>query len=270
MKIDIHMHTPFCGHALGEPEDFVEVAAEEGIELITFTCHIPLKPDHEFGGPRIRMEPEDLPDYHRAINRARMLGEELGVKVLTGIEAEIFPDEAAMQSVRETIRKEPFDFVLGSVHHQLPGYRFWLDRQGLRTDPQIIRAYFRHLIEGIESGLYDSISHPDVIRIYGTVSPFDPVAYKDEIVEVLETLQKHDHCMEVNTSGLIKGVFEVHPAPVILDWAVERNVRLTMGSDAHTPEQVGQHFDEVRYMLKEKGFDKLHYFEGRQRKEVPL
>lgn len=76
--------------------------------------------------------------------------------------------------------------------------------------------------------------------------------------------------MEVNTSGLIKGVFEVHPAPVVLDWAAERGVRLTMGSDAHAPDQVGQHFDAVRGMLRRKGFRSLHYFEGRERREIPL
>ena len=44
------------------------------------------------------------------------------------------------------------------------------------------------------------------------------------------------------------------------NWAKEENVKLTIGSDAHAPSNVGQHFDKVLLLLKSKGFDRLHYF----------
>jgi len=270
MKIDTHMHTPLCGHAVGTPEEFVAFASARGIDLITFTCHVPLGPDHIFGGGNIRMAPDQLPRYNEVVAAAAEYGESLGVRVLRGIEAEIFPDPDAIRRMRETIDGSGFDFVLGSLHHHLPGYRDWLDETGLLEDEDVIRTYFKQLVGGVRSGIYDSIAHPDVIRIYGTVEPFPAEAYRPEIEEFLDALVEEDHCMEVNTSGLIKGVFEVHPAPVVLDWAAERGVRLTMGSDAHAPDQVGQHFDAVRGMLRRKGFRSLHYFEGRERREIPL
>lgn len=270
MVIDTHMHTPFCGHAVGKPTDYVKAAAARGIGLIAFTCHIPLLPDHMFGGRRIRMRERDLSKYRKSVEKARDLGCELGIEVLLGIESEVFPDPEIISRMAALIEAEEFDFVLGSLHHQLDGYQDWLDQQGLVDDGKIVRCYFRHLIEGVRSGIYDSIAHPDVIRIYGTVSPFPPEAYQQEIEEFLDVLVEEDHCMEVNTSGLIKGVYEVHPAPAVLDWAVERGVKLTMGSDAHSPEQVGQHFPAVREMLKRKGFTKLHYFRKRERFEVSL
>jgi len=264
------MHTSLCGHAFGEPEEYVDAARQQGIELVTFTCHVPLEPDDLFGGRRIRMSLDQLPLYRKKIEAARRYGDVKGVKVLCGIEAEIFPHEEAMRSMSETIAESEFDFVLGSLHHQLPGYHNWLDQRGLWEDADIIRSYFKGLIEGVRSGIYDSIAHPDVIRIYGTVEPFAVETYREEIEQFLDALQEKDHCMEVNTSGLIKGVYEVHPAPPILDWAAERRLKLTMGSDSHAPEQVGQHFDSVRKMLKEKGFESLYYFENRVRKEVRL
>jgi len=268
--IDTHMHTPLCGHAVGEPTDYVEAAARQGIELIAFTCHVPLKPDRVFGGKRIRMSEKQLPEYRNAVDEAREFGRELGVEVLWGIEAEVFPDPEAIARMRELIEAEKFDFVLGSLHHHLVGYRDWLDREGIVKDEDVIRTYFRQLKEGVRSGIYDSIAHPDVIRIYGTVEPFPPEMYETEISEFLDVLVEEDHCMEVNTSGLIKGVFEVHPAPVVLDWAAEKGVKLTMGSDAHSPDQVGQHFRPVRDLLRRKGFDKLHYFRDRNRVETAL
>lgn len=270
MKIDNHMHTTLCGHAIGTPREYIDAAKEEGIELLTFTCHVPLEPDELFGGRSIRMSLAQLPEYRELIEDARIYGESLGIRVLCGIEAEIFPHEEAMADMGQTIREQEFDFVLGSLHHQLCGYRDWLRKMGLNADGDVIRTYFKGLIAGVESGIYDSIAHPDVIRIYGTVEPFPAEAYQAEIEEFLDVLKVHDHCMEVNTSGLIKGVYEVHPAPVVLDWAAERGIKLTMGSDAHAPSHVGQHFDAVREMLRQKGFSSLYYFEKRERKEVPL
>ncbi|MGE9290093.1 MAG: histidinol-phosphatase [Puniceicoccales bacterium] len=270
MKIDNHMHTSLCGHAIGTPREYVEAAQAQGIELITFTCHMPMDPDHLFGGRGIRMSMDQLPQYRELVEDARQYGESIGVKVLCGIEGEIFPLPMAMESMKKAIEDQQFDFVLGSLHHQLGGYRDWLDEMQLLEDGDVIRTYFKGLISGVRSGVYDSIAHPDVIRIYGTVEPFPAEAYQAEIEEFLDVLKEEDHCMEVNTSGLIKGVYEVHPAPVVLDWAAERGIKLTMGSDAHAPGQVGQHFDAVREMLRQKGFKSLYYFENRQRKETPL
>lgn len=264
------MHTPLCGHAVGDPVEYVEAAVAKGMDRITFTCHIPLDLGDDFGGTGIRMRRSQLETYRAMVDAAAERGTALGVEVFYGIEAEVFPDDRVVARVREIIEKEPFDFVLGSLHHQLPAYHSWLDANGEHDEPAVICAYFRHLAQAVRSGLYDSIAHPDVIRIYGTVEPFDPREYRTEIEEFLKALSEEDHCMEVNTSGLIKGVYEVHPAPVILEWAREKDIRLTMGSDAHSPGQVGQYFPEITQFLISLGYDKIHYFKNRERVEVPI
>ena len=76
--------------------------------------------------------------------------------------------------------------------------------------------------------------------------------------------------MEVNTSGLNKGDYRVHPDPLILDWAGELGVKLTIGSDSHQPGTVGQHFDRILPLLRDKGFAQLHYFRARQRQVLDL
>jgi histidinol-phosphatase (PHP family) len=255
------MHTPLCGHAVGKPVDYVNHAASVGLDLVTFTCHIPMS-QASFGGPRIRMHADQLTTYYTWVNEARQLGETLGVEVLCGIEAEVSPMTEELTEMKELMRNEPFDFVLGSLHHQLSSYKTWLIEQRLESDASIIRDYFSHLTNAARSGNYHSMSHPDVIRIYGTIDSdaFIPSLFEEEIRTFLQTCASSGTCMEVNTSGLSKGVFEVHPDPLILDWAKEEQVKLTLGSDAHQPGRVGQHFDKVIPMLKEKGFDRLQYF----------
>lgn len=269
MIVDCHMHTPLCGHASGNPTEYVKEAAAKGIGLITFTCHIPMD-EEAFWQHAMRMTEDQVPDYFALIKRAAELGKNLGVQVLTGIEAEIFPEPGPMISMEGLLKAWPFDFVLGSLHHHTPAYQTWLFDNNCRTDHAKLEAYFTHLGDAVSSGRYDSFSHPDVIRIYGTVERFEPAEHEPTIRRFLSELVKHDCCMEVNTSGLSKGVYIVQPDPLILDWAFEMGVKLTMGSDAHSPKSVGQFFPEVRQMLYAKGFRKLHYFAKRQRHELDL
>jgi histidinol-phosphatase (PHP family) len=263
------MHSPLCGHAMGHPIEYALAARDQGIDLITVTCHIPMEWE-DFGQAGIRMAPEDLDLYMEMVAKAAAVAGDLGVEMLCGIEAEVFPDEGHMETMDAVLAAYDFDFVLGSLHAQCASYRGWLKRNKVKDDAMIIDSYFRHLKDGAESGRYDSMSHPDVIRTYGVVSQFDPAAHENVIREFLQAVVDADMCMEINTSGLTKGDFEVHPDPLILNWASELGVKLTMGSDAHTPRSVGQHFDAVLGLLREKGFRDLHYFRGRKRQRIDL
>jgi histidinol-phosphatase (PHP family) len=216
------------------------------------------------------MHRSQLRRYRNVVLAASSYARAYNIRVLCGLEAEIFPDPVLMAPMGEILRAFRWDFVLGSLHHQLPIYRRWLQVRGYENDREIVDTYFRHLAEAVPSKRYHSIAHPDVIRIYGTVERFEPAEHEGSIRAFLNALVENDVCMEVNTSGLIKGVYQVHPDPLILEWAGQMGVKLTIGSDAHRPEQVGQHFEEVLPMLRELGFDRLHYFEGGRRQSVPL
>ncbi|NBB78879.1 MAG: histidinol-phosphatase HisJ family protein [Verrucomicrobia bacterium] len=263
------MHTPLCGHAVGELIEYAMRAAELGIDLITFTCHIPME-SAAFGQEGIRMRREQLDDYFALVADAAAAAKPFGVEVLCGIEAEVFPDEAELEPMDAILSAYHFDFVLGSLHAQCQSYLEWLSRNKVTSDAMRIDSYFRHLRDGAQSGRYDSMSHPDVIRTYGVVREFNPVPHEEVIREFLQAVVEEDICMEVNTSGLNKGDFEVHPDPVILDWASEMGVKLTIGSDSHMPNSVGQHFDWIQPMLRDKGFTDLHYFRGRQRVRIDM
>ncbi len=269
MRVDSHMHTPLCGHAYGEPLEYALVALERGIDVITMTCHIPMEWE-AFGQAGIRMHRSQLDTYMGMVHAAAERSKEFGVEVLCGIEAEVFPDEAHLEPMDEILASYDFDFVLGSLHSHCRSYTGWLKERGVTDDALKIDCYFRHLIDGVQSGRYDSMSHPDVIRTYGVVREFHPAEHEEVIRDFLQAIVDQDICMEVNTSGLNKGAFEVHPDPLILDWASELGVKLTIGSDSHQPNSVGQHFDWIQPMLRKKGFTDLHYFRGRKRIRIDM
>ena len=264
------MHTPLCGHAVGEPVEYVDAAVAENISLITFTCHIPMR-DDRFAQEGIRMRLETLPHYRQLIENARNYGQTVGVEVLYGIEAEIHPDTDAMEDMDRLLASEPFDFVLGSLHHMLPAFRDWMAANDYTTDAEKVAAYFHCLGEGAKSGRYNSLSHPDVIRIYGALQDrFDPMQHEAPITEFLDIVANCGVCLEINTSGLIKGDYVVHPDPAIMAWALERDIPFTIGSDSHSPGMVGQYFDDVIDEFKALGLKKLHYFKQGQRVAVEL
>ncbi|TVP80416.1 MAG: histidinol-phosphatase HisJ family protein [Puniceicoccaceae bacterium] len=263
------MHTPLCGHAVGEPIEYARMAAKLGIDVITITCHIPMR-WAAFGQAGIRMQAEQLDDYMALVKHTAVEAKGFGVEVLCGIEAEVFPDESELQPMDAILAHYDFDFVLGSLHAHCQSYLDWLDKYKVKSDAMRIDSYFRHLKDGVQSGRYDSMSHPDVIRTYGVVRAFNPVLHEEVIREFLQAVVDEDICMEVNTSGLTKGDYEVHPDPIILDWASEMGVKLTIGSDSHWPESVGQFFSIIQPMLYEKGFKDLHYFRARQRLRIDM
>lgn len=263
------MHTPLCGHAFGAPIEYARFAKSRGFDLITFTCHIPMEWE-AFGQAGIRMRLDQLDQYRELIQETSETMNEEGLEVLCGIEAEVFPDEAHMEPMDKILQEYKWDFVLGSLHSHCRSYGEWLKKRKIKDDYTIIDCYFRHLKDGVQSGRYDSMAHPDVIRTYGVVSQFEPLEHEVLIRDVLEAMVEEDVCMEVNTSGLNKGAYEVHPDPLILDWANEIGVKLTMGSDSHRPDSVGQHFDWIQPLLRKKGFTELQYFRGRQRQTIEM
>jgi len=175
-----------------------------------------------------------------------------------------------MEKQREWIEAQAFDFVLGSLHHPLSRYQDWLREHRKADDLAIIESYFNHLAEGAASGIFHSLSHPDVIRIYNSVNRFIPSELESIIMPFLESVKDCGVCLEVNTSGLIKEAYEMHPDPLILEWIKELDIPLTLGSDAHRPEQVGQKFDEVISILRQTGFANVSYFKNGEQKQLPL
>jgi histidinol-phosphatase (PHP family) len=45
-------------------------------------------------------------------------------------------------------------------------------------------------------------------------------------------------------------------------------IPVTLGSDAHKPDQVGRHFNEALAMLKQVGYTRITRFRNRKRSEI--
>jgi histidinol-phosphatase (PHP family) len=70
--------------------------------------------------------------------------------------------------------------------------------------------------------------------------------------------------IELNASGLRTPAEEMFPSRRMLEYAKQLNIPITIGSDAHQPERLGQYLDQARAVLKDVGFSQLATFERRK------
>ena len=264
--IDYHLHTPRCRHAQGEPREYLEKALQLGLREIGFADHFPLKllgVDPEI---KVSTEPEELPLYVQDI--LNLSDAQYGPKVKLGIEADFLPGTESI--LKKTLAGYPFDYVLGSVHFMgswdfsHPVYVEEFERRNLRD---IYRDYFTLVWEACRSRLFDIIAHPDVIKKFGHLYPGD---LEDYWQETALQLKETDTCLELNTAGRDAPVKKFYPASRLVEICRERGVAVTLGSDAHAPEQVGRYFDEARQVLVQAGYRAVAVFNGRRRDSLSL
>jgi histidinol-phosphatase (PHP family) len=88
--------------------------------------------------------------------------------------------------------------------------------------------------------------------------------------ETFKVVKQYDIAVEINTSGLRKPVKEMYPSENILSILSEYKIPLTLGSDAHTPTDVGKDFDRAKEFIRQYGGGKISVFNKRQRSEAAI
>ena len=255
-----HCHTPLCKHASGSPSDYALVAEQRGLKGIVITCHGPL-PDGM--GLEHRMAPEEFEEYVDLVAAAR---EEFAgrVDVRLGLESDFVPGyERWAERLHARV---PLHHVLGSVHMQTTFYRARYFTPNAFAYQQ---TYFEHLAQSAESGLFDTLAHPDLVKNeapdewhYARIEPY--------IKRALDRIAKTGVAMELNTSGLNKALPEMNPGPRTLALMRERGIPVVLGADAHRPTRVADRYEDALRMLDELGFETVSYFLDRRRHEVAI
>jgi len=264
--VDYHMHLRNSrgeiAHDTASIEPFVEAARAAGVDEIGFTEHV-----YYFKQTRslwtVPYQSErcvyDIERYVQAVVEAR--GRGLPVKL--GLEVDYV--RGREDETREILEPYPWDYLLGSVH--------FIDGLGVDGEPRLLdavgveetwRIYFETLAAAARSGLFDSLSHPDLVKIFGErAESFDYGA-------IVGAIARSGVAVEVSTAGLEKPVNELYPHPDFLAACRERSVPVTLGSDAHFPELVGRDFDRARELLRSAGYETVTVFEQRRARQERL
>lgn len=255
-----HCHTPLCKHAIGEPGEYAEFAEARGLKGLIVTCHCPL-PDGISSS--VRMDPGQFTEYVAMVAEAReaWIGR---IDIRLGLESDFYPGvEPWLEKLHSS---GDFHHILGSVHPQIPEYRRRFFKGNIFEYQQI---YFQHLAEAAESGLYDTISHPDLIKNenpalweFEDIRPF--------IERSLDRIANAGTAMELNTSGLLKALPEMNPGLKQLELMRERAIPVVIGADAHRPDRVADGYLDALDLLRLAGYEEVSLFLNRERQSVPI
>lgn len=251
--LDLHVHLTGHKDRLANEEnirEYLNKAREMGLKEIGFADH-----DYYFEDlnlPLIREIAEDYPE----------------LKVRIGLEVDYRPEEEG--KIKELLAQFPFDYVIGSVH-EMNGWVFDIPGQeGVHRDRdanKMYQEYFSWVELAAASGLFTTIGHFDLIKIFGVRPQTDVLELADA---ALTRVQEQGLVLELNTAGRYKPVGEYYPEVKLIEEIRRRGIPMTLGSDAHRAEHVGRDLDEAAQLLIRLGITHLIGFNQREKVYYPL
>jgi len=262
------MHTNFSGDSDARPSDMIKTARAKSLRGMTFTDHLDLDYPEEFGFFDL-----DLQHYYPS---HRKLADEVSndnFTVLVGLEVGIQPHIA--DRCKKIVHEHPYDFIIGSTHlvDKWDPYfdSFW--EQGSETE--LLKRYYECILENINAfSDFDSLGHLDYAFRYVKTPSIKADTHKpySEIIDaILATIIKMDKALEVNTAALRKGMTGPNPAPSIIKRYRELGGKMiTIGADAHTPEDIAADFDKLPGILNSCGFKEFVVYKNRKPEAYPI
>lgn len=247
MLADYHVHSDFSEDCKCPMEDMVLRAIELGLDELAFTEHVDYGMEHagvmccEYA-PYFAEFDRVSAKYRERITLRR--GIEFGIQVHT-----IPLYEAALE-------EHSFDFIILS-NHQVDGKEFWnQDFQKGKTQSEIHEAYYKEIYQVVQRYKdYSVLGHLDMIKRYDPFGAYPDERIMDWVEKILRQVISDGRGIEVNTSCFRYGLKDLTPSREILKlYHRLGGTVLTLGSDAHTPEQLGAHMGEVRDILQDIGF----------------
>ncbi|MFO7711151.1 MAG: histidinol-phosphatase [Candidatus Woesearchaeota archaeon] len=252
---DYHIHTNYTFDAQSTVDEYCQKACQLGIDELCFTNH---QEDHP--SLKLALTDEEWERHFQEVENAREKYPGLDLRV--GVELGYYPGDE--EKLRRFTEKFPFDYVLGSVH-SVNGDMIaapCINDVSLDVAIGISVEYFDLVKKAISSGIFDAIGHIDLVKRQIPGLPWE--VYKDMLEECGELMKKHDVGFEVNTGGYRQPVGDPYPNSYGLSLFASQGIdKITLGSDAHRKEDLGDGFDEAIGLILSCGYDSVCSYDKR-------
>lgn len=255
---DYHMHSWNSSDGRNSILDMCDKAVAVGLKEIAITDHFePTSGNEKYSNYK--------PDsYFLDMLKARTIfGTQLKIKHAVELgQPHLYPEYSL-----KLIESYPYDYVLASVHKMKGDTDFGEIIYNQNNKAKYCIRYLEELKSLAEWNKFDCIGHLDLVKRYASqynvkVNLMD---YREQLEEILKILIKNGKGIEINTSGLRQHAKECLPGIDIVKFYRQLGGEIiTVGSDAHSAEDVGKGVREGIEIAKAAGFDYMSVYTGRQ------
>lgn len=241
---DYHIHSKvsFDGHDSGL--QLAIAARDTGLTEICFTDHMDYI-RHVHTQPLVF----DLEDYSREYDGLEVPG----LKIRRGLEFGLYEDNQGQ--LQEALRQRSYDFVLGSVHFvdDLDVYfaQYWENKTVFEAEQRFLEQTLA-CVQAHED--FDVLAHLTFLskskaNPTKATLPYEP--HREVIDEILRTLAAKGKGLEMNTSGVDRCGGFLPTVNYFRRFKELGGEIVTVGSDAHRCNRVGQYAKEACGLLKD-------------------
>ncbi len=235
---NFHTHTYHCKHALGAPKDYCQAALAKGLTALGFSDHAP-HPDGKWDA--VRMDISELDTYFQEIHQCQALFPRLHIH--PGLECEYRPDLGDFQKDNFLQTPGRCEYMALAIHDFINLQGEWTSSWRLHDTRQYLE-YARFAVQGMSSGLYKFVVHPDLFFVGGGAWDDNAALASKLIAEAASALNIP---LEINASGAHRPLITDlggkirRPFPHLNFWEVVAHyeVRVVISVDAHRPDDLG-------------------------------
>ncbi|KAH7070943.1 Polymerase/histidinol phosphatase-like protein [Paraphoma chrysanthemicola] len=275
MPYSHHSHSgQFCGHAQNTLEEIVQTAIAKGFHSFALTEHIPRAREDFYPEEEDSHTEETLAKlfdaFYLEAHRLRDVYADR-IQILIGFETE-WIRHSSLQIIQGILDKYVFDFFMGSVHHThtIPidfdraMYEQARDRAG-GTDERLFEDYFDSQLEMLQTLRPPVVGHFDLIRL---LSDHRDAEFKgmtgvwDRIERNLKYIASYGGRLELNSSGLRKGLAEPYPCLPICQMFLRQGGAFVMSDDSHGIEQIGTNYARLLAFIQKAEIAEIHFVDA--------
>ncbi|WP_102029319.1 histidinol-phosphatase HisJ family protein [Salirhabdus sp. Marseille-P4669] len=253
---DFHVHSNFSADCEIPMEDMVQCAIQKKIKALCFTEHI----DYDYPDSSITF----LLDYENYSASIKKMQQKYGdqITIRKGVELGVQPH--VLEDYKRIVEKEYFDFIILSMHTtkklDLHSGQFF-ENKSLH---QAYAEYYTELLHCIKQFKeYSILGHIDLVKRYKYEEGVHH--FLDYIEEIFKVAIADGKGIEINNSGYRYGMNRGMPSEDILQLYKDMNGEIiTIGSDSHSPENIGTHYKDSIELLKKIGFQYIATYQNQK------
>ncbi len=255
MLADYHIHTYFSDDSECTMEEVILQALSLGLDEIAFTEHV------DYG-----VKTDLNCDYKAYFEEVRTMQEKYRGKLSIKAGIEFGVQAHTIPLFQKDSEEYPFDFIILS-NHQVNNKEFWnYEFQEGKSQEEFQKAYYEAIYDVVQKfKSYSVLGHLDMIKRYDTYGNYPDEKIMDIVEKILNQVIADGKGIEINTSCFRYGLKDLTPSREILKKYLQLGGRIiTIGSDSHKPDHLGNRITEVKAILKDMGFQQFCTFENRK------